>query len=64
MKNNKRKLGILLVVVIAIASNLIRTNAFQNIRTVDLVQILACGIIIGVLIGKMIAWKKETSTDN
>lgn len=57
MKNKKMLIAII-TFLISLLLNLVRTNAFITIRTVDLLQLLACGILIGVLLTRIISRQK------
>lgn len=69
MKKNKNNTAILVTFIMAFifSGNLFRINAFNNIKTVDLLQILACGgLIVAFIAVVMINLKKNTnlSMDN
>jgi NhaP-type Na+/H+ or K+/H+ antiporter len=50
MKKNKAARIILIVLFAAIMGNLIRTGGLSQIRTVDFLQIIAAGALLGVFI--------------
>jgi len=47
---NKRNITIPVVLMIVIISSLITSSRLENIRTVDILQLLALGALIGILI--------------
>lgn len=57
MENKSRKKGItiaLAVVLLANVSNMMRSSSLANVRTVDALQLIACGMLIGALIANLI----------
>ena len=56
MKYQKTQISPLAVLLILIIVQLVRSNILDTVRTVDLLQILACGMLIGVLITKVISY--------
>lgn len=56
----KRQYIPLVVLIIILSGNLLRTNAFQTIRTVDILQLVALGILLGILLAKVIAGKRSS----
>ena len=56
MKYQKTQISPLAVLLILIIVQLVRSNILDTVRAVDLLQILACGILIGVLIIKVLSY--------
>lgn len=48
------RIGLVLFLLIIIIANLTRTGVITAIRTVDVVQLIAAGILIGVLLPELV----------
>lgn len=48
------RLGLVLFLLILVIGNLTRTGVITAVRTVDVLQLLAAGILIGVLLPELI----------
>ncbi len=62
MKPNKKKSAVLMVVLIIILGNLFRTRALDNIRAVDVLQILASGVCLGAILVLILYPGKRVNT--
>jgi cyanate permease len=49
------RLGLVLFLLILVIGNLTRTGVITAVRTVDVLQLLAAGILIGVLLPELIS---------
>ena len=58
-KKNKAVRIILLILFAALMGNLVRTGGFNEVRTVDFLQILAAGALLGVFITLLFSRSKE-----
>ncbi len=56
MKYQKTQISAFALLLLLIIAQLIRSNFLHTVRAVDLLQILACGMLIGVLITKVISY--------
>jgi hypothetical protein len=55
----KKQFIILAILLILLSGNLIRTSVFNSVRTVDLLQLLAVGVLIGLLLRSAITGSKK-----
>ena len=58
MENKKRQQGIiaaLAIPLIAVSGNVMRSQSFATIRTVDCLQLIAVGVLLGTLVSQIIA---------
>ena len=51
--NNRKRIVIPLVLVIILVTSLLSNNTLENTRLIDMVQLVALGVLLGVLIANL-----------
>ena len=57
------RLGLVLFLLILVIGNLTRTGVISAVRTVDVLQLVAAGILIGVLLPELISRVRKRRND-
>lgn len=59
-KTRKKRVGIVLAIFLIMnVSNMLRSDTLADIRAVDIVQLIACGMLIGAIIVNFVIGSKD-----
>jgi hypothetical protein len=63
MKSNQKKIAVFGAVLVIVLGNLFRSKAIENVRAVDLLQILATGVCIGAIVVNIVHARKKINSE-
>jgi hypothetical protein len=63
MKSNQKRIAIFATVLVVVISNLFRSKAIENVRAVDMLQLLASGVCIGAIVVNIVHARKKVSSE-